>query len=342
MPGPATAWPYAEWMRACAAAHARCRDDDTGACDPPLRASRSARSGGAVAEGRQYGRSVSPAPTRLRPVTDISAAAWVVEGVGEFASGVRGLLPPRFDAYARILHPAWPAGDAIADDAALRPVTWGEVAAATGRQVHARVQFDALVGVERGNPRPYEPDVGEIPPTLLSALCDLLGRHTATPERCWFCLWDGWGWIGGSPSAGVVVAEDARESADRAESVIEVPPAFGPEILDGPRVSIPGRDYILFEGPLAAAGELGWRTGALLSAAYPERDFDPDEFEPQSPSIFWPEDRAWCVATEIDLDSTYVGGSRQLIEALLDDTRFEAWRAELDDPIDSRGDDVNE
>jgi hypothetical protein len=89
--------------------------------------------------GKQYSHRVSSAPARLRPVTDVSAAAWVVDGVGEFASGVKGLLPPCFDAYARILHPAWPTGDAIADDAALEPVTWAKVAAATGRQVHAQV-----------------------------------------------------------------------------------------------------------------------------------------------------------------------------------------------------------
>jgi hypothetical protein len=112
--------------------------------------------------------------------------------------------------------------------------------------------------------------------------------------------------------------------------VVEVPPAFAPEILDGPRVSMPGRDYILFAGPLAAAGELGWRCGELLNAAYPERESDPNEFEPQSPSLFWPGDRAWCEATEIDLDSTYVGGSPQLIEALLNDPRFEAWPAQLE------------
>jgi hypothetical protein len=283
---------------------------------------------------------VSPEPARLRPVTDVAAAAWVVEGVGESRSGVRALLPAGFDAYVRILHPAWPTNDASEGDDVER-VTWAEVAAATGREVHSRVQFDALVGAERGEWRPYEPDVGELPPALLSALCDLLGKHTTTPDRCWFCLWDGWGWIGGSPSVGVIVARDTPGPMDAANRTIEVPPAFPPEILDAPRVSIPGRDYILFAGPLGAAGELGWRSGELLSAAYPDLGFDPDQFDPQSPSIFWPEDRAWCVATEIDLDSTYVGGSRQLIEALLGDPRFEAWPAELDDPVHSGGDDVN-
>jgi hypothetical protein len=283
---------------------------------------------------------VSSTPARLRPVTDVSAAAWVVDGVGD-ASRVDGLLPPRFDAYARILHPAWPAGDASADEARPEPVRWADVAAASGRQVHARVQFDALVGVERGKARPYEPDVGEFPPPLLSALCGLLGRHTTTPERCWFCLWDGWGWIRGWPSMTALPVGGARGRVGRAGSAIEVPPAFPPEILDGPRVSVPSRDYILFEGPLTAAGELGWRCGELLSIAHPERDFDPSEFEPQSPSLFWPEDRAWCVATEVDLDSTYLGGTQQLVDALLNDPRFEAWPAQADDPIGSGADDIN-
>jgi hypothetical protein len=172
--------------------------------------------------------------------------------------------------------------------------------------------------------------VGQLRPSLLSALCEVLAKHTATPERCWFCLWEGWGWIEGSPAA-----------ARLGEPMIQVPPAFSPEIMDGPRVSLPGRKYILFEGPLAAAGELGWHRGEILNAAHPERGFDPDEFEPQSPSLFWPDDRSWCVATEIDLDSTYVGGSRQLVDALLEDAACEAWPAPLDDRVDSGAADLN-
>jgi hypothetical protein len=46
---------------------------------------------------------------------------------------------------------------------------------------------------------------------------------------------------------------------------LPVPPAFSPEVLDGPRVRLPGRDYILFAGSLAAASELGW-AGPRLEA----------------------------------------------------------------------------
>jgi len=30
-------------------------------------------------------------------------------------------------------------------------------------------------------------------------------------------------------------------------------------------------------------------------------------FRDQSANIWWPDDRAWCVATEIDLNTTYIG-----------------------------------
>jgi hypothetical protein len=275
-------------------------------------------------------------PSRPRPLTDVSAADWVAEGIGEFGSGVDALVPAGLDAYARILHPAWPSGEVATDDREHEPLPWAEVAKTTGGRMHPRVQFDALVGAERGKSRDYEPDVGELPPALLSALCEVLAEHTQTPQRCWFCLWDGWGWIARSPSTAVIVTSSAASGR-----TVDVPPAFPREIINGPRVSLPGRDYILFEGPLDAAKELGSRHGELLSAAYPELDFDPEDFEPQSPNLFWPQDRSWFVATEIDLDSTYVGGSQRLVKELLDDSRFESWPARLGDRIDAGADDVS-
>jgi hypothetical protein len=271
---------------------------------------------------------------RPRALTEVSAADWVVERVGEFGSRVRGLLPSGFESYVRVLHPAWPTSAGAPDDR--EPLPWEAVAAITGARMHACVQFDALVGADRGEARDFEPAVGELPPTLVSALCEVLGKHTATPERCWFCLWDGYGWIAGSSSAAVLITTGAAPGR-----AVDTPPAFPAEIMSGPRVSLPGRDYILFEGPLAAAKELGWRRGELLSDAYPELDFDPADFEPQSPNLFWPHDHSWCVATEIDLDSTYVGGPQGLVDALVDDPRFEAWPAQLDDRVDAGGDEIN-
>jgi hypothetical protein len=74
----------------------------------------------------------------------------------------------------------------------------------------------------------------------------------------------------------------------------------------GPRVEIPGRSLGLYAGAIEAAR-------ALLE--FPRW---------QTPNLWWPDDRAWCVASEIDFCSTYVGGSPALIERVLGDERLEA------------------
>ena len=59
-----------------------------------------------------------------------------------------------------------------------------------------------------------------------------------------------------------------------------------------------GRDYLLYSGA---------PDDALVFV----------NIENQSPNLWWPEDRSWCVATEIDLHYTYIGAPRDLIHRLL-------------------------
>jgi hypothetical protein len=80
------------------------------------------------------------------------------------------------------------------------------------------------------------------------------------------------------------------------------------------RVELPHRRYLLRSGPIETA----------IDSALPS-PFD------QSSNLWWPEDRAWIVATEIDYAWTYVGGSRPLIDALIADDRLEVLRAYLHD-----------
>jgi hypothetical protein len=68
------------------------------------------------------------------------------------------------------------------------------------------------------------------------------------------------------------------------------------------RLRLPGRDYVVLAGPLRGALRIG--------------SFNLGMFWPQSPNIFWPADLTWCVASEIDFDSTLVGGSARLIEGI--------------------------
>jgi hypothetical protein len=61
----------------------------------------------------------------------------------------------------------------------------------------------------------------------------------------------------------------------------------------------------------------------------------------QSPNLWWPEDQAWIVVTEIDYAWTYVGGSKQFIDSVVTDELLEAMPVRLDDLPFWSGDTVN-
>jgi hypothetical protein len=67
-----------------------------------------------------------------------------------------------------------------------------------------------------------DPPDGNLPAELLRILCATLADHTSTPSSCWFCLWDGYGWLHGSPSVAIMSNHGS----------IPVPPAFLAELVD--------------------------------------------------------------------------------------------------------------
>jgi hypothetical protein len=250
---------------------------------------------------------------------DPSAAAWVGARLTGFGARVTDTVPSGFAAYARILHP-------VQVDQH-RWVTWSDVAEAAGTRVHPLVQWRRLA--PRGDTsmawwRECAPDEGNLPAAALRSLSAVLSRHTATPDDCWFCLWDGYGWIQGSPSVGIVSVD-----SDRRVTKQLVPPAFPAEVREPSRaVRFPGRGYLLGHGPLDAALSVGWW-------------LDGELHDPQSPNLIWPEDHSWCVGTEIDFDSTLVAGSEELIEDLLHERTLEVWRIGPDDSLQIDADQIN-
>jgi hypothetical protein len=85
-----------------------------------------------------------------------------------------------------------------------------------------------------------------------------------------------------------------------------------------------GHDVVLLRGGVADAA----------------RNLAPEPHE-QSANLWWPADRAWCVVTDIDLVSTYVGGSAACIAELLDTPGLEAFPASPDDGVGVDADAVN-
>lgn len=151
------------------------------------------------------------------------------------------------------------------------------------------------------------PQQGSLHPADAVILAEILRDWTTTPQRCWFCVWDGYGWDGGVD----LTASDGAAAAEPGSGRRPDPVPAG--VLGGSRVKLPNRDYLLHRGPVEAALATVGLGG-----------------EHQVANLWWPQDRAWFVATGIDLAWTYVGGPGGLIGQLLADTQIEALPAAPD------------
>lgn len=261
----------------------------------------------------------------LAPVTEVAVGAWIAPRLCGFGGRVCCIVPAGFAGYARVLHPPVGANGDV--------TSWARVCELTGRIAHHLMQWRAIStapqtpGRTRASSWPGgDPEVGNVPPAVLADVLEILAGFTGDPGDCYHAVWDGWGWLHGG---GTVVIAYQDSEPRRFGAPPPVLPALPEEVLAGPRLSHPGRDYLLFRGPLQAAMNIGHQV-------------TDDWREPQSPSLLWPADRSWLLATEVDFDSTLIGGSTDLVAELLQATRLEAWPVGVEDDLTINGDRINQ
>ncbi|NYF18060.1 hypothetical protein HDC37_002916 [Microbacterium sp. AK009] len=320
----------------------------------------------------------------LRGRLDADGPAW--------GATMHAWVPRGYEAYARIFHPAdrdrpvgrpwpplpydrhhreWAAFQADAPQIDVERVSWAAVAEAFGTTMHARAQWQGIVGPreveDEDGPRDAagwrysDPPTGELPSDLVSAVTQTLLAHTTTPGDGFVALWEGWGGLVGGLGYGpsrvlFAAAGDASDpSADRHANFLATSlrdrfndvfrrPSWQPGVLDdevsrGPRLRLPNRDHVLFHADLTIITDPEWpwrvpwrdRTleapGGAASAV--------------SPSLVWPMDRAWVLATDVDSDSTVIAGSAAAIRAVCSDRRLEAQALEEGANLSWGGDEVN-
>jgi hypothetical protein len=266
-------------------------------------------------------------PAGLTLQTDVAPTEWVDENLLPLRAGGDGvrvgeIVPTGFEAYARILHPA---SRHVGDRD--EPITWSELARARGGTIHPEVQLKAVLGDEFGGSQPWGelPEEDRIPEGLRAPLVDVLRRFTGTADRCWFCIWEGFGsWFGGVE---LTAYSDMSKSAMRArpreaDRRARMQAAALERI---PKASIIGetRRCLVFTGSIDAVPGMtlgGWS---------------------QTPNWWWPDDRAWIVVSELDAPSTYIGGSEALVEAMLAEPRLETVRSDPNHRFDWLGDRIN-
>jgi len=242
-------------------------------------------------------------PAAVSIVTDLSEGDWIREALADWSTYSVGMIVPAgFDAYLL-------------------------------------VRFN---GSQRG--------FGPIGSAGLAVVSPALAQHTRAPQDCFHAIWDGYGWLNRGASA-LLVAEERTSLGERLRQVAFRRPGWGlyrrpwrrrrrsgwgdylppntlpPDAIDAKRLHLPNRDYILMRGPLREALNLGQIFG--------------DRVEPQSPNLLWPSDHAWILATDIDLDGTFIGGSTELAEAILSIDGVDARIVGRDDRIADLGIDAS-
>lgn len=249
----------------------------------------------------------------VQPSEEVSAADWVRERLHGFAVNVGSIVPSGFEAYARIFHPARKQRRGLDDPE--EEVRWATVAGWNGKVVHPEMQFHSIGGPWQGAPQKqgplvHEPRLGVLSRRQSRALVQVLARHTGSPDACWMCLWDGYGDLHPGSSWATVFASTP--------GAVRPPPPPRTYPPQRERVKLPHRDYLLFHGAVSQAA--GWDEG---------------------PNLWWPDDRTWCVASEIDFPYTYVGGSKGLVDEILRDADLEALPAKLTDGVTAVSDTIN-
>lgn len=220
-----------------------------------------------------------------------------------------------------------------------------------------------------------QPSMGACDPVSFVAASGVLARHTTTPEAGVVAVWEGWGGLMSSAgyatfsfetdpaaaageSGGRTLWSTGRALRDRGAALVRRgirrvrrtimahtslfhrTPEPGTGLLpravaSGPTFALhgnTGRTYVLFEAGASDLAEPSWVDRAPWVRPVGE---------PQTPSILWPDDHAWVLATEIDYDSTLVAGSAELVRELLATPGLEVLAISPTSRLTQDGDTVN-
>lgn len=275
---------------------------------------------------------------------------------------LRGRAIPTSDEWERVSDEE---RQALFDQLVAEPVTWAQTAEVFGTVLHPLAQWQRIVRTPedadwgaRLAPDGREflaPNDGEVAPELLRTIATHLIAHTETPDAGVAALWEGRGglvgFFGHTPSRGFLTFSDDPNHQAMLDRSLHDPFNNGfrkptwqegilsREISEGPRFELPGRSHVLFSAAPRTFADPDW----VLHVPWRDRPAEEHGLPPaaQSPSILWPEDRAWVMVSEVDFDSTIVAGSPALIAALCADDRLEAFPIPEGADLTWGGDTVN-
>ena len=181
------------------------------------------------------------------------------------------------------------------------PIRWDAVAAWSGRTVHGLAEFTKVASPVGQPADPAPYDQRPRDGELPQAAIHSLARVLRNHT--------------GTPDQWFVGIWEGVGWMDRSEA-------------KAPLLCLPERTHLVFKGNADILDKVGWI------------GFDGRPVH-EAPNLIWPADRAWLVATDVDQESTYVGGSAALVAALIADPALEVWPASATDPVTAGSDTIN-
>ncbi|MDE0129088.1 MAG: hypothetical protein OXQ86_05940 [Gammaproteobacteria bacterium] len=253
------------------------------------------------------------------PARSAAGAEWVGAALRRGAwTCVSGVIPRVFEAYAVVRHHAHRCVCTDENLGAFRAgyghsvaIRWSDVAESNLPVVYGHALYEEA-GVTRSRLTQYRRLAGG------GWIVDELAGGDLVP-----LIRSGDAWIGG-PSEGSLAPDLARSLKGLLATATANPDSCWFGIWEGyghltesqreaPAISAPARRWHLFRAPLTAIDQSFFDDGGHLSA-----------------NLIWPEDRSWCIATEIDAEATYIAGSEELVARVLATADLEAERVSPD------------
>ena len=179
---------------------------------------------------------------------------------------------------------------------------------------------------------------------LASILKELLGAATSTVDSCWYGIWDGYGWYSDEQRSGPAISTRFRRWLLYRAPLSEL--TTSTKSIAAP--SQPTISYVAIRQDRKKAKKAGLIQRfkgdvAVIGSDVPDRPLPPAaererELVYQCAELVWPDDRSWCLTPELDLPCVLIGGSRELVNSIMDNPGLETQELRPEDGFPRLGD----
>lgn len=259
--------------------------------------------------------------------TDLELGSWFLEALGGSPRSVGDIAPAGYEAYVHLPHPYW---------AEVPPRTEGsfydppDSAAESGYWCKPVRRSEARLGDAPGNGPDLDPPIDSAmgAPPLIHPLVGVLRRHTPADMTCLCGFWEVQ-----LPTFGGMIVYRTEPAGSRPRNLAIWTKSMLLYLQARRRARRAQRDMIAAATAHGSPGQVLLYRGSLDGIERWLSGFGPIKAHYHPPSVFWPEDRRWCVVMPQNKPLSIMAGTRGLVEDILALTDIDAFEVKRSDDV---------